>query len=137
MGTNMVPGDTNPIEAAERRTQVVAYRRRRMTFAEIGDAMGFSAQRAHQLYKEALAAVPVLEVNEHREEELALIDDAIADLMAIATEHKQPRTAVEAWNGIRGWAERKARLLGLDAAQKVDVGGTLKYEVVGVPAEDL
>lgn len=119
MRTNTNPGDSNPIDAAERRKQVVAYRRRRMTFAEIGEAMGFSAQRAHKLYTEALAEVPASEVNEHRTEELTLIDDAVADLLLIAQDHRQPRTAVEAWNSIRGWADRKAKLLGLDAPVKV------------------
>lgn len=33
--------------------------------------------------------------------------------------------------------ERRARLLGLDAAQKLDVSGEVTYEVVGVPGEDL
>ncbi|TYB48764.1 hypothetical protein [Actinomadura chibensis] len=37
----------------------------------------------------------------------------------------------------RGAQERRARLLGLDAAQKVDVGAKLQDEVLGVSAEDL
>ena len=37
-------------------------------------------------------------------------------LMGIATDsNTSVRTRVEAWSAIRGWAERKARLLGLDA----------------------
>lgn len=31
-----------------------------------------------------------------------------------------PLTPVEPWNSIRGWAERKAKLLGLDASTEVD-----------------
>ena len=33
--------------------------------------------------------------------------------------------------------ERRARLLGLDAAQKLDVSGNVSYTVVGVPDDDL
>jgi hypothetical protein len=36
--------------------------------------------------------------------------------MSIATDNTtSARTRVEAWSAIRGWAEHKARLLGLDA----------------------
>jgi hypothetical protein len=137
MTRNPNPGDDSKILAAERRARAVELRRRRLTFAEIGADLGVSAQRAHQLYSEAIDAVPVSQVELHRAEELALIDDAIANLWPVATNHAQPRTAVEAWNSIRGWAERKARLMGLDAETKVSVSGGVKYEVVGVNPEDL
>lgn len=114
-------GDDLQIEAAEQRALVVAFRRRRMTFAEIGAELGVTAQRAHQIYVAALKAVPALEVEQHRAEELTLIDDAIADLFPLATDHDRPRTAVEAWNSIRGWAERKAKLLGLDVPVRADI----------------
>lgn len=135
--TNPRPGDNRPIDAAERRTQVVALRRRRLTFAEIGTEMGFTAQRAHQLYTEALKEIPAHEVEQHRAEELALIDDAVKELLVIAGNRAQPRTAVEAWNSIRGWAERKARLLGLDQPVKVEQSGQLTYEIIGINPEDL
>ena len=58
-------------------------------------------------------------VDEHRAEELGLIDTAVTDLMGIATDSTtSARTRVEAWSAIRGWAERKARLLGLDSPTK-------------------
>jgi hypothetical protein len=104
--------------AAERRAQVVALRRRRLTFDEIGAELGVSRQRAHAIWRAALAEIPAAQLDEHRIEELALIDDAIANLMPIARDHKRPRSAIEAWNAIRGWAERKAKLLGLDAPGK-------------------
>lgn len=113
--------ETHPghrVTAAERRAQVVALRRGRATFDQIGGALGVSKQRAHELYTQALAEIPAAQVDEHRAEELLLIDDAIADLMVIARDHSKPRTSVEAWNAIRGWADRKARLLGLDAPRR-------------------
>jgi len=100
---------------AQRLAEVVALRRQRLTQDQIGRRLGISQQRVSQLYRQALAEVPALHVAEHRAEELILIDDAIADLMPIARDHERPRSAVEAWNAIRGWSERKARLLGLDA----------------------
>jgi hypothetical protein len=48
-----------------------------------------------------------------------LIDRAVNSLMGIATNNTtSTRTRVEAWSAIRGWAERKARLLGLDSPTK-------------------
>jgi hypothetical protein len=111
------------VTAAETRARVIALRRRRATFDDIGRALGITKQRAHQIYVQALAEIPAAELAEHRAEELALIDDAIHDLMPIARDHDRPGSAVDAWNAIRGWADRKARLLGLDAParHRVDV----------------
>lgn len=117
----MAMTDDTRMETAERRAHVVELRRRRHTFAEIGTQLGVSAQRAHRIYTEALAAVPAMQVDQHRAEELTLIDDAIADLLTVAKSREQPRTSVEAWNSIRGWAERKAKLLGLDVPTRVSV----------------
>jgi len=113
-------GSDQRVTAAERRAQVVALRRRRATFDQIGRALGISKERAWKLYQEALAQVPAAQVDEHRAEELVLIDDAIADLMKIARVHDKPMTSVEAWNSIRGWAERKAKLIGLDAPTRFE-----------------
>jgi hypothetical protein len=113
-----IPTNQRTAEQAERRAQVVGLRRQRLSMAEIGKRMGISRQRAQQLYAQALAEIPAAQVEEHRAEELMLIDDAISDLLDLARDHDRPRTAVEAWNSIRGWAERKARLLGLDAPER-------------------
>lgn len=110
--------------AAERRAQVVQLKRTKLSFAEIGRRLGITGQRAGQLYREALAQVPRMAVEEHRVEELELYDTAIHQLMRIATSQDQtvtPRTKVEAWTAIRGFAERKAKLLGLDAPSKHEV----------------
>jgi hypothetical protein len=63
-----------------------------------------------------LAALPRHGIDELRAEETELIDHAVNSLMTIATgNNTSARTRVEAWSATRGWAERKARLLGLDA----------------------
>lgn len=127
---------TGEITTAERRARVIELRRRRMSFAEIGAELGVSLQRAHAIYRETLAAIPAQHVEEHRAEELVLIDDAIANLLLIARDHDRPRTAVEAWTSIRGWAERKAKLLGLDApAQVVLTMDTIEAEIRRLEAE--
>ena len=115
------PSPNRRVAHAERLTQVVTLRRQRLTQDEIGRRMGISQARVSQLYSEALALIPAQQVEEHRAEELILIDDAIADLMPIARDHARPRSAVEAWNAIRGWAERKAKLLGLDQPERLEV----------------
>ena len=106
------------LTAAERRARVITLRRNRVSFEDIGRALGISKQRAHQIYVRALAEIPAGEISEHRAEELTLIDDAIRDLLRLARDHARPRTTVEAWNAIRGWSERKAKLLGLDAPSR-------------------
>jgi hypothetical protein len=113
--------NSDQVTAAERRARVVELRRRRLSFVEIGREMGVTGQRAFAIYREALAAIPAQQVEEHRAEELALIDQAIRDLLPLAENHERPRSAIEAWNAIRGWAERKAKLLGLDAPARVEV----------------
>jgi hypothetical protein len=101
------------IAAAERRAEVVRLRRGRASFDEIGRALGVTKQRAHAIYKKALAEVPRTQVEEHLAEELALIDDAISDLLKLARDHRRPRSAVDAWNAIARYIELEARLLDL------------------------
>lgn len=97
---------------------VLQLRRRRVTFDEIAAHLGITREQAFEHYREAIAALPDAQLAEHRAEELLLADDAIRDLLSIARDHqKSPRTSVEAWNSIRGWAEHKAKLLGLGAPQ--------------------
>lgn len=105
---------------AERRAYVIEARRQHRTYAEIGQELGVSMQRAHQIYLEALDAIPAVQVELHRAEAAELAASAIDDLLLIAREHKQPRTSVEAWGQIRGWAERLARIQGTDMPVKVD-----------------
>ena len=124
------------VDAAERRARVVQLRRRRVSFAEIGRVEGISEQRAWKIYQEALHAIVAPHLAEHRAEELMLVDDAIRDLLPIAREHtKSARTSVEAWSAIRGWAEHKARILGLNAAVKVEVSDAVDAEIGRLAAE--
>lgn len=109
---------------AARRARVVEARRQHLTYAEIGAELGVSLQRAHEIYLEALEAIPAKQVELHRAEAAQLAHAAIDDLLVIARDHKQPRTSVEAWGQIRGWAERLARIQNTDAPLKVDANVT-------------
>lgn len=125
-------------EDMRRREQVVQMRRARLSFAEIGRRMNITGQRAGQLYRAALADIPRQAINEHQVEELELIDTAVNRLMAIAADASvSPRTRVEAWSSVRGWAERKARLMGLDSPSQVETSGTVRYECVGISPGDV
>lgn len=103
-----------------RRARVIEARRQHMTYAEIGQELGVSMQRAHEIYFEALDAIPAQQVELHRAEATELAHAAIDDLRLIARDHKQPRTSVEAWGQIRGWAEHLARIQGTNASTKVE-----------------
>lgn len=111
-------------KTAERRARVVELRRQNVTYAEIGAELGVSLQRAHEIYLEALESIPAKQVELHRTEAAELAHAAIDDLLLIARDHKQPRTSVEAWGQIRGWAERLAKVQGTDAPLKVDASVT-------------
>lgn len=130
------PRGTDRLDAAETRTRVVQLRRLRLSFEEIGAQLGLSRQMAWKHYQRALADLPAPHLAEHRAEELTLVDDAIRRLMAIAADQAvSPRTRVEAWTAIRGWAEHKARILGLNAAMKVEVSDAIEAEISRLAAE--
>ena len=117
-----MPGPRRTEDGMLKRARVLELRRQRWTFVDIAEELGLSRQRAQQLYDSALAEFPAANLEEHRAEELVLIDDATRHLMTIAKDQKASHHArIEAWNSIRGWAERKARLLGLDAPERHEV----------------
>lgn len=93
-------------EAAMRRDHVVELRDRHLTFREIGEQLGISTQRAHQLHKAAMRERPVLAASAQRdaarkEAQLVQIDEqrrevemereAVLDVL-----HRDGRTVVTA-----------------------------------------
>ena len=78
------------IRAAEMDAEIIALRRQRVPYVEIGRQMAlkyrgpgedpeqpYPKQYMHERYKAALAAIPAREVNAHREELNQLLDEAI------------------------------------------------------------
>lgn len=123
-------------DTAERMARIVGLRRARASWRDIADELGLSIARVRELYARALVEAPVAEVDEHRAEELVLYDDAVAELLTIARDAAvSARTRVEAWTSIRGWAERKARLLGLDAPTQVVTLDAVDAEIARLSAE--
>ncbi len=108
-------------EGLARRQRAVELRRKRWTYDQIGAELGVSAPRAHQLWKSGVELAPIARIEEIRNEELEFADIAIRELLEIARSADKAvtaRTKVEAWSAIRGWAERKARVAGIDAPTK-------------------
>lgn len=125
------------VEAAEREKLILQRRRDRVGFAEIGEELGISPQRVHTIYKRALSRIPAQEAAELRAEEAELLDRAVASLMNIVETASKDSDRIAAWGQVTRLMERRARLFGLDAAEKVEVSGGLRYEVVGLPADEL
>lgn len=138
------------------KAEVLRLRRQRMTFEKIGQELGFSRQRAHQIYKEALAEIPVLEVNLYRAEQREILDDLVREARAVLerdhitvsngkviTVDGEPLIddgpKLAAIREIRALEESRRKLDGVDAPVKQELSGDVKvrYEVVGVNLEDL
>ena len=125
-------------EAAQRRARAVQLRTAGATFEQIGRELGISAQRAHQLYADALARTVKVATDEHRDLEERRLDRlqvaAEAVLRArhlliqggkvILDEHGRPYTdhapTLNAIRALLAITARRAALLGLDAPTRVD-----------------
>lgn len=147
------------IATAELRAKVVALRREGCTFQAIGDELGFSRQRAHEVYREALEAIPAMEVRHYREEQQERLDQLLraahevlnAEHVVVSQGRVMYETTVDgqkvklldggpklaAVRTILAIEERRAKLLGLDAPVKADLSGgvELRVSVVGVDVE--
>lgn len=112
-------------DVAEFPREIAQLRRLRASFDDIAGRLGLSRDQVIALYRELLDSATALDTRQHSAEEIALADDAIRDLMAIARNHDpSARTSVEAWNAIRAWSEHKARLTGLFDKQQPDAQPT-------------
>jgi hypothetical protein len=132
-------------EAARRRAQVVQLRLAGANFEEIGQQLGVSDTRAHQLWTDALDRTTKEPTDQWRELELQRLDQlqaAAAEVLqsthhviqtgkVVVDDQGRPyvdhRPVLAAVNTLVRVMERRARLLGLDAPARVDttVDGTL------------
>src|SRR5690242_17066960 len=93
------------LASVERTATIIEMRTARRTFREIGDQLGLSPTRVHELYWSALKAIPAERVDELRQEANALTDMAVSRLIAITEDPNcSNRSAVEAWGAICRWA---------------------------------
>jgi hypothetical protein len=125
-------------DAARRRAQVVQARLAGASFEEIGRQLGVSDTRAHQLWTDALERTIKEPADRHRALELQRLDQlqlsavrvlrdghvVIQGGKVVADRQGRPYTdhapVLQAINTLLRVAERRARLLGLDAPAKVD-----------------
>jgi hypothetical protein len=148
------------IETAERETQALALRARKVSYDEIARRLGYADRSgARKAVERAIAArqeEPAAEVRTLELEALEVMERAVLGVMErehVTVQHGKVikvvddggkevpllddspvLAAVDRWLKIQ---ERRARLLGLDAEQKVNVSGGVRYEVVGVEPDAL
>lgn len=147
-----VPADAD----FERRAEIVDLYRQGHTFTAIGKKFDISRQRAHQLYWQAMDSVVAESVTAHR----AAMVEELAEVIRVANQvmhadhyaHSNGRVVtnpdsslpllddgpkLDAARTIVAAHARLARLLGADAATKVEGNVSLTYQVVGVDPADL
>ncbi|MEV0382868.1 hypothetical protein [Nonomuraea sp. NPDC050643] len=143
-------------EDQQRRTKVMRLRRQGQSFEAIGDQLGISKQRAHQLYWDTLKKIPAQEVAEYRVEQAERLDEMLRRAYEVLgrkhitvsngrviyhedvpLEDDAPR--LMAIKTVLAIEERRAKLLGLDTPVKQQIGGEVQvtYNFEGVDVEGL
>ena len=121
------------IVGAERRAQALELRKAGASYEQIARQVGYSnrgnAYRAVMLGLAEVTQEPALEVQKLELERL--------DAMLLGLWPQARRGEGAAVDRVLRIMERRAKLLGLDAEQKVSVSGGVKYEIIGIPAEEL
>ena len=157
MGKNRV----KTIDVSARRAKLVEYRRQKRQYRDFYQELGYSSvgdasKDFNRVLKENLTAVKT-GVELYREIALLELEDLSAKALTVMhAEHyvvgSGGRVAIDPATGspvidhgpnlaaidrLLRIQDRQAKLLGLDAATKVDVTGEVKYEIVGIASEDL
>ena len=147
---------------AEDDRDVKIYRLRvvnRLTLTEIADRFNLSPQRIGQIVAEVTAKLPPLDLDAVRRQSMELYDEIERQALALAEREGAPVTSgkdgdvvVDPVTGevVRDYALRlnaletarkasleRRKLLGLDAATKTEISGSVRYEVAGVDIEAL
>lgn len=121
----MTPRQPDPrrqLAAAARDRLIVQRRAAKVSFQAIGDELGVSGQRVHQLWERILDRIPAQHLDEHRREELILAEQAQRELLRLAADPTaSARSRSEVWTAIRGWSEFRARLLGLNSPVRSEI----------------
>lgn len=131
----------DPSVQEELTASIIEYRRSRVPPPEIAKALDISVAQVNKLYKQALAdhALTAMAIDEHRAEEVELIDAAARELMCIAYDSRQTaRARIDALLAIVGvCGKAKRELLGLDAPTRSEIRtiGALDAEIAQLEAE--
>ena len=131
----------------------------RLTFSEIGKRYGITPQAVHQRFQRIAAGLPMPDIAAVRAESLTMLREIEREAIAVARMQGAPVTAgkdggvvydpetsqvVRDFAGrlqalkLAGWADAEARkLMGADAASKVESTAIVRYELVGIDPEAL
>lgn len=129
-----------PAERQARMQKAIDLRSRGASWIDVARECGWSnKQAAHQAvttelrrrWRESNESVEAL-----RQQEFERIDGLI-QLAWSTIPGSKSETRLQAIDRLNRLMERKAKLMGLDAVQKVQVDGGLRVELVGVDVEDL
>jgi hypothetical protein len=108
-------------EIARREEQVVALRLRHHTFTAIGRVVGLSRQNCQKAFFRALRRNTDQDISTHHRSELAELDAQQAKLWTVVDNPKESsKNLIAAINAMNRIHVRRARLLGLDAPQKIE-----------------
>jgi hypothetical protein len=110
------------VDIARREEQIVALRLRRISFAVIGRTVRFSKQAAQRAFQKALHRNTDKTIQTHHRSELAELEMEQSRLWQTLDQEKDNWKAVVAcMAAINRIHIRRARLLGLNAPQKLDI----------------
>lgn len=157
LGYLMAGGERGPqkLLSAYKRKKIIELRQKRWSFQQIADELGLSYSAVYKHYQEVCKAIPAPELEQHRKEMLAQLDEAEKVVLQVlyGKSYKvsasgkivvfggkpvlDPDTKLKAAATLVRIQERKSRLLGADAEQKVKSDVRVNYTVKGITKEDL
>lgn len=144
------------IESAERKAKIVDLKRKGKSFAQIGAALKISRQRAHEIFHEALRALPQADAADYRAAELDRLEFLREKVQAVLSHRHLVTNGGEVvlhngrplvddmpilkavWMDIK-ISERIARLVGADAPVKTEntLNAVARYELIGIDIDDV
>src|SRR3984957_19406360 len=121
-------GDTHTPQArldiARREEQIVALRLRHIPFAAIARTVGVNKSNAIRAFNKALRRNTDQDISTHHRSELAELDAQQAKLWTVVDNPKESsKNLIAAVNAMNRIHIRPARLLGVDAPQKLNIRG--------------
>jgi hypothetical protein len=108
-------------QIAQREQQIVALRLRHHSFAAIGRVVGVTKQNAQKAYLRALHRNTDQDLQTHHRSELAELEMEAAAAWELVDNKDSPKSRAQGLAALNRIHIRRARLLGLDAPQKLDV----------------
>ena len=128
------------LDAARREEQIVALRLRRHTFAEIGRTLGISRVAAYKGFMRALHRNADKDIKSFHAMELEDLELEQADIWKILDRpgnEENDKVRLQCYDRLNRVHIRRARLLGLDAPQKLDLRGLYRSGGEEMSAERL